>query len=222
MQSLLEWWNFIFLLPLATGLLLGVAFTFTGAGADGSELGDGEAAEHPDLLAEAETPEGQAPSALSQLLSFFGLGRGVPLSVLLPVLLITGGMTGLLVNSVLYPLIRHGLPVALMSSTLSLLTSGLIGQSVARTLSRFLRVKPSASYKGGLVGLVGKSVYPISKDGGVIHVKDRAGSIYRLSARSYGGAIAAGQTVLLIEYDPKSKSYLVEPYVLTPESEDTV
>jgi hypothetical protein len=225
MESLLEWWNFIFLLPLATGLILGVAIALSGAGADGGETGSGEFGDgdtdHPDLATESEVPAGQTPSVLSQLLSFFGLRRGVPLSVLLPVLLVTGGMTGLLINSILYPLIRSGLLVAIISSAFSLLISGFIGQSIARTLSRFLSHKQPASFKGGLVGLVGKSVYPISEVGGVIHVKDQAGSIHRVTARSYDSAIGAGQSVLLIEYDAQSKSYLVEPYALL-ESEDTV
>jgi hypothetical protein len=223
MESLLEWWNFIFLLPLATGLILGVAVALSGAGADGGETGGSEFGDtdHPDLAAESEAPAGQTPSALSQLLSFFGLRRGAPLSVLLPVLLVTGGMTGLLINSVLYPVIRSGLLVAGISSAFSLLLSGLIGQSIARTLSRFLATRQPTSFKGGLVGLVGKSVYPISEVGGVIHVKDQAGSIHRVTARSYDSAIAAGQSVLLIEYDAQSKSYLVEPYALL-ESEDSV
>ena len=39
---LLEWWNFMFLLPLASGLLIGVAIAVTGIGADVGDVGDAD------------------------------------------------------------------------------------------------------------------------------------------------------------------------------------
>lgn len=200
MPSLLEWWNFIFLLPLALGLVFGVAVVVSGIGgeADGIE----EAA---DKLEGDGADEADGP----WLLSFFGFGQGVPLSLLLPALLIVGGAVGLVLNSLLYPRLANAALLALTSSALSVLASGLVGQGLSRALAPLFGAGPLA-YKGGFVGQFGKSVYTVSERGGVVHVKDASGSIHRVSARSLSGAIAPGRAVRLVAYDARSRSYLVE------------
>jgi hypothetical protein len=122
--NLLEWWNFMFLVPLASGLLLGLGVAVTGFGAGGGEV---EAA--PDLA-------DNGPDAPA-LTGFFGLSQGIPLSIMLPILLVFSGLSGLLLNSFLSPRLS---PVVFVPLSLlgSLLLGGPGAQGVACLLRRTL------------------------------------------------------------------------------------
>ncbi|MCA9839603.1 MAG: DUF1449 family protein [Trueperaceae bacterium] len=205
----LEWWNFMFLLPLVAGLLIGIALVATGALAevsaelDAGDLSDGGELEPGD--AEGETGE----SAVAQVLSFFGLGQGIPLSVMLPLLFMTGGLSGLVLNM----LISKLFPVPVVFATVSLFgsffLSAFIGQGLASVLRGLFKARVTAIDSAGLIGLEGQAVYAISNIQGVAHVKDPFGNIHRISCRS-ALPIEAGMPVQVKDYDSKTGAYLVE------------
>lgn len=244
MTSLLEWWNFMFLLPLLSGLLLGVGIVASGAMAD---LGDADAdfgdtdladADFGDVdLADAsigeldafdgdfsssdassldaDLSEAEASDVFAQILSFFGIGQGLPLSVMLPILLVTGGLSGLLLNGLLARFLASAYLFAPLSFVASIVTSAFTGQLVAKSLASVLKAKPTAISTGGLIGLTGKAVYTISSTGGVAHIKDPYGNIHRISCfAEIEQSIAANQTIRVIAFDAKRRSYLVEPAAL--------
>lgn len=93
--ELLNWWNFVFALPLAVGLLLSLGVVLMDAHGDHTHDGDADHGhgDHPDP---GDHGHGSAPGDLAGL---FGFGRGVSLSLLLPMLMATWGLVGLVSNN---------------------------------------------------------------------------------------------------------------------------
>ena len=251
MTALLEWWNFMFLLPLASGLLIGVGIAASGAIAD---LGDADAGEvdtgdvdigavdigdvnvgdidpgDVDIgvvdISEVDTGSGDiveidsdlsdanGGNVFAQILSFFGLGQGVPMSVMLPILLMSGGLSGLLLNNLFSSFQVNPIIFAPLSMIGSFLISGFTAQGLARVLRKAIKGKPSSIKSGGLIGLRGKGVYAITASSGVAHVKDPYGNIHRISCKTEGAAISAGDTLLVKSFDDASNTYIVEPVAL--------
>lgn len=213
----LEWWNFMFLLPLVSGLVIAVLLVAMGLGGLG-ELDTGDAEMQADATKlELTDLSGDASElggfSLGQILSFFGLAQGIPLSLMLPLLLVTGGLSGLLLNAALSRFINLPWLFAALSLVLSFAVSAFVGQGLAKLLRRFFKAGSTAIRKRDLLGLSGKAVYAISDTSGVAHVKDPSGNIHRIVCRTKDAqnSIAAGESLLLLAYDPKTKAYLVEP-----------
>jgi membrane protein implicated in regulation of membrane protease activity len=203
LAQLLEWWNFIFFLPLVLGLLLGLLLVFTGLGA-ALELGE--------TGGDAGDAEGEQTSGGSRVLSFFGIGRGVPLMIMLPILLVVWGVSGLLLNRVLdFEATWWMLPPAL---SLSLLITAFVGQGLARTMSTLFDEPSGAVTNRQLVGQVGRAVHEITAEGGVAHVRDMHGHVHRLVCRVDPGhaPIPARTPVQVVRFLPEERTYHVEPY----------
>ena len=244
MTSLLEWWNFMFLLPLLSGLLLGVGIVASGAMADlggadadladadlgdadfgdadfgefdvaGIDLAEADFSNSDASSLDADLSEAEASDVFAQILSFFGIGQGLPLSVMLPILLVTGGLSGLLLNGFFARFLASAFVFAPLSFLTSTMLSAFTGQLVAKSLASVLRANPTAISTGGLIGLTGKAVYAISGTGGVAHIKDPYGNIHRISCfTKLEQPIAANQAIRVIAFDAKRRSYLVEPAAL--------
>lgn len=245
-MSLLEWWNFIFLLPLVSGLIIGVGIAATGAVADlgDADIGDADAdmgdvdadvAVGDVAMADADMGDADMGSAdvgidmgdadadadanaensniFAQVLSFFGLGQGVPMSVMLPILLIVNGASGLLINQLLEPWLKLPLLFFPFALGVSFFLTAFLGQSLANLLRRVLKGKASSIGSSGLVGATGKAVYAINQQSGVAHVKDPFGNIHRISCHS-DIPIASGTPLVVLRYHEGSKRYLVEPMEL--------
>jgi len=206
--NLLEWWNFMFILPLVTGLVLAFALALTGAVGEFGDA-DGDIA---DADADDADGAGNLSSAVGQVLGFFGLSQGVPLSVMLPILFVSQGLAGILLNRVLSVFLPLAIIFAPISLALSILLAAIIGQSLVKTMRRLFISKTSSVTSKGLVGSLGKVVYAVSPTGGVVHVKDRYGNIHRLTCRTYPDSqtIKSGLEVLVLEYLPKQGIYYVE------------
>ncbi|MFN7019145.1 MAG: hypothetical protein ACK4RG_07700, partial [Fimbriimonadales bacterium] len=132
LAMLLEWWNFIFALPLAVGGLLLLGLAMSGlidlSDSDGeAEASDAEAADDADTAESdsAETSEEVGKHALVKtpysshdhhadtekplwlkLLNLFGIGMGLPLSMAVPLLLMIWGAAGLISNGIFAPLLK--------------------------------------------------------------------------------------------------------------------
>lgn len=196
-MNLLEWWNFMFLVPLVSGLLLGLGIAVTGFGAGGGEV---------EATADMAGDASESPPALA---GFFGLSQGIPLSIMLPILLVFSGLSGLLLNSILSPWLS---PVVFVP--LSLLGSLLIGGPGAQGVAYLLRrtLYPSPRTRHDLVGRLGRVVHRVSTTSGTLHVRDAMGSIHRLPCRTAQGLLAPGQEVVIVAYDTDQRIFWVEAH----------
>jgi membrane protein implicated in regulation of membrane protease activity len=209
LNTLLSWWNLVFALPLVLGLLLGLLVVSTGlAGGDGHggdhPTGDG----HADGHSHDSHVEGQADSPIFRLLNFFGIGQGVPLLVLLPILFVIWGVLGLFVNQVL--------PVPqlfALSLVVSLLGTAYAGQGLSKLMARIFKDNAQAVSSHTFVGLIGKVIYTVTSTGGVVHIRDKSGNIHRLVVRSLDNeTIQPNEEILVVDFDEQARVYEVMPY----------
>lgn len=215
-SALLEWWNFIFALPLAIGLILVIIVAVSGLAEGGSDSDD---TSHSDSLLSDGEEQGtdESEGLLGQMLSWFGIGIGMPTSLAIPILMIIWGLTGIIANNALAPFLRFPAIYAPISSVLGLSAMILGGRTAALAFRRFTGDdKPSAVARGGLVGNTGRSVYTISGSGGVANVKDLFGNIHRVECRVLESQepIPAERPILLTRFDYDRGIYFAEEFPL--------
>jgi hypothetical protein len=208
---MLEWWNFMFLLPLVSGLALALGVALVGAGFGGGEDGGAEASAGEELGGEQEASE-DGGKGLLQFLSFFGFGRGLPLSVLLPILLVSWGIAGLLLNGLLSAFLAP-LVFAPLSALLGFGLASLLGRALAGGFSRLFGGGETATRTGGLVGCVGTAVFTVKPDEGTANIRDPFGNIHRIACRVPEGeaSIAPGGEVLVTAFEARDHVYYVAP-----------
>jgi Protein of unknown function (DUF1449) len=223
MNALLEWWNFVFALPLAAGLILSAVMAFSGFG---SGDGDGHAEAHGDLEAHADhvgtdqsgaghdhNASSEAESRGFDLPGLFGLGRGAPLSVMLPMLLAAWGLGGLVLNAVLAPILRFPAVFAPISVVAGVFVAMIAGRILGGLFGRFLEPnRRTAVRRGGLVGCSGRAAYSITTAGGAANVKDAFGNIHRLEVRARSGEITPDTEILVLDFLEPDGVYIVEPH----------
>lgn len=174
LSALLEWWNFIFALPLAVGalLLLGLALSgmidsggdhahsngHTDAHADASHATADAHADHGDANTDTGDSDHAPAKTLSshdhhagaekplwfKFLNLFGIGMGLPISMALPLLMMIWGVVGLMSNGVLSSLLQRPALYAPISGVVALLTMALVGRTVGLTIRRILRDEESS------------------------------------------------------------------------------
>ncbi|GIV09894.1 MAG: hypothetical protein KatS3mg019_1985 [Fimbriimonadales bacterium] len=214
LMTLLEWWNFIFALPLAVGGLLMLGLALSGiidldgdqthtdghanahADAADADADTADADTHPDISgsdhAPAKTPYGsqdhhadaEKPLWL-QFLNLFGIGMGLPISMALPLLLMIWGAVGLMSNGIVGPLLKIPALYAPLSCVIALIAMALVGRTAGMTIRRILREEAAPVVdKYGLIGATGYAVYEVTHEGGVAQVRDRYGNLHRIVCRA--------------------------------------
>ncbi len=242
--SLMNWWNYIFALPLVVGLVLGVLFVLTGLIDTGDLSHDGHGDAHDvgghadahDAGAHADPHEGGAHDAhhadshhdasdhghhfsFMSILHLFGIGTGVPITVLIPTLMMTWGIVGLGSNQLLQPLLKLPAlyaPISALFATGGMMLMGQVAGILARRLGLFDTTPAPA--RRDLVGCSGYAVFPITETEGTANIKSRTGDILRVSCRVAPGqpTIPAGTELLVIEYNEEWGGYIVEPHPFSP------
>jgi membrane protein implicated in regulation of membrane protease activity len=169
----LAWYNFIFLAPLLAGVAMAVLVVATGAIGDSSLESD-------DLDGDADDGRG------FDVLGWFGIGRGVPLSLMLPVLLCAFGLAGLTLDVLLEPVLRLPVLFAPVAALGGLFASSLVGRAFAKAFVKFADVNRKTSIRGStdLVGCTGSTVFEVDANNGAANIKDAFGNIHRVSVRS--------------------------------------
>jgi membrane protein implicated in regulation of membrane protease activity len=176
----LEWYNFIFLAPLLAGVAMAVLVVATGA------VGHGDAGDHADGH-DGHDGHGDADDGKGfDILGWFGIGRGVPLSLMLPVLLCAFGLAGLTFDVLLEPVLRLPALYAPVAALGGLFASSLVGRAFAKAFVKFADVNRKTSIRGAtdLVGCEGTTVFEVDSNNGAANIKDAFGNIHRVSVRS--------------------------------------
>lgn len=237
-QSVLNWWNLIFLAPFAMALLyLGVytlsGWTFGDVDADAEVEAETDVAFEQDVDAEADAdadaevqahhdlhvePPHEASglgSAVWNTLSFLGVGR-VPVSIVLMVLLLTWGAIGFAVNRVAADHVAEPWQVALYSLPAALIGSLLLTSGTSRAINRFMPLNVSlARRRHELLGASAEVVLPVDGKFGMAIVRDNGGDLYQIPCRLELGSetIPKGARVKLVAYSARESLFYVLPEV---------
>jgi membrane protein implicated in regulation of membrane protease activity len=145
------------------------------------------------------------------LLAYLGVGK-VPLTVLL--ILLTGaiGLLGWILNS-LVQTVFGGYPGIFFAAVLpvSLVVSGVVTARVARIIGNALPpISTTATRSEALVGIQGTVISPfVDTRYGMVHVRDRGGTLISVFATCEGEPIRRGEKVVLVRYDPAARTYVV-------------
>lgn len=152
-------------------------------------------------------------SVLTQILEAFGIGRGVPISVMLPFCMMLWGVLGLASNQALHPLLRFPAIYVWVSVLLSLLGTSFIARGMSGVAARYLQMgqAPNIS-RERLVGATGVAVFPVDAHSGVADVHDPVGTVHRITCRIREGnpPLPAGTPLIVTDYEVETGSYLVE------------
>lgn len=152
-------------------------------------------------------------SVLTQILEAFGIGRGVPISVMLPFCMMLWGVLGLASNQALHPLLRFPAVYVWLSALLSLLGTSFIARGMSGIVARYLQMGQVADVsRERLVGATGVAVFSIDERGGVADVRDTVGTVHRITChvREGGAPLPAGTPVVVTDYEVETGRYLVE------------
>jgi Protein of unknown function (DUF1449) len=198
MIFLLEWWNFLFAAPLVAGVVFAVVVVVSGFGGEGSHDGHADAGDYVHVGTDGH---GHGGHDGFDLLGWFGIGRGVSLSVMLPVLLTSWGLVGLVLNQLFAPVLRVPNIYAPVAALGALLGAAFIGRNFARAFNRLSDTNRKTSVtSGGLVGCLGTAVFQVNSSEGAANIRDPFGNIHRVSVRTRGEVIAANTGVKVLEF----------------------
>lgn len=178
-----------------------------------AEVADGEAGHDADAEHADETTHDHHESVLTQILEAFGIGRGVPISVMLPFCMMLWGVLGLVSNQALHPLLRFPAVYVWISVLLSLLGTSLLARGLSGVVARYLQMGQVANMsRERLIGATGIAVFTIDERGGVADVHDRVGTIHRIPCRvrEHATPLPAGTPVVVADYESETGTYLVE------------
>ncbi len=152
-------------------------------------------------------------SVITQILEAFGIGRGVPISVMLPFCMMLWGVLGLVSNQALHPVLRFPAIYAWISAGISLVGTSLIARSISGVVARYLQMgQVPGTSRERLIGATGVAVFTIDERGGVADVYDPVGTVHRITchAREGSAPIAIGTPIVVTDYEVETGRYLVE------------
>jgi hypothetical protein len=211
-QTLLAWWNLIFVVPFGLALLyLGLyAATGVGVGDTDADGGDFDADHDVDLDHDADIDhdadvdadadhdvdadhdadadhdvdaDGGHVPLHAAVLGFLGVGT-VPVGFVVMALLMTWGGTGFIANQLLAPRFGEGPRLAAASAPAAALASLLVLRTVSSAVRRWLPLnETSARRRHELLGCAGQALFEINENFGLVAVRDDRGELYQVPCR---------------------------------------
>lgn len=220
LQTLLAWWNLIFVMPFGLALVYLGLYTLTGIGlgdADAEAGGDADAeidhdvdanADHDtdadsgdgdgdadadsdhDAASAAEPDHADAAPSHGGVLSFLGIGH-VPMGFLAVAMLMVWGATGFIVNQILATRYGDGPRLAAASAPAAALASLLVLRAVTVAVNRWVPLNASsARRRHELLGSTGEALFSITETFGLAAVRDDCGELFQVPCRVEPGDTA--------------------------------
>ena len=153
-------------------------------------------------------------SPVMALLSFLGLGK-IPLSLALMILLLTWGLVGFALNSLLVRWIGPTFVVGFISIPITMVVSmaltGLCAAGIAKVIPSN---DPARQRRQDLIGKSGEALYDIDASFGMASVRGDAGDYFQIPCRAPEGKgrIPKGSRIVIFDYDSKEGIFHVAPF----------
>jgi hypothetical protein len=215
MSDFLEWYNLIFYVPMAIGLLSVIGIGFSGMDHDVGLHAD----IHGDFNADHDAGgdqdgdqdvEGQG----NWILGFLGIGR-VPIAISFMSLFLIFAGSGICMNILLSRLIAHWSGFAFASIVVALISTFFGTAFVSRLVGKFMPTTETDSVcKIDLIGCTGVATLPCDKSGGLAQIRNKNGDLYQIQCKA-DQLIPKGSPILTIEYHESYDSFtvIVDPTV---------
>lgn len=213
-EWLAGWYNWPFLVPLLMGLFFILIDLFVGSvtdflGLDGSFDIDGDGDVDIDLS------QGEGDGHGFSLLQWLGMGK-VPISILIEVLFITWGSTGLFINAVGNDIISGWGSILTFVPALvgASIVAPFLTRMVATTITRFVPPDSTTSRSAhDFIGDLGVATSPVSSSVGQVRLPQQGGRpetnlVVKLAVE--GETLPSGSQVLIVGYDTARHMHLVE------------
>jgi hypothetical protein len=207
MSDLLKWYNVIFYIPLAIGILSVIGVGFSGAGHDVGVHGDIHGDFHADADHDAEGDH-DGESQGNWFLGFLGFGQ-VPVAISCMSLFLIFAGTGICMNILLQKLIELWSGFAIFSVITAAIVMFFGTAFVSRTVGRFMPTTETDSVKKiDLLGCTGTITLDCDRTSGLAQIHNRRGDLYQIQCRA-DKPISKGTQILTIEYDEAFDVYTV-------------
>lgn len=229
LQDYFQWWNVVYLLPLAISLVWIIATAMggihmgtahTGGGHDASHgLGHGfghchgsghghSAHAHND----GHGHDGHGSGFSQKVMSILGIDQ-VPITLLLGIYMFCWGACGMAMNQFFSGISKYPLGYIWPSMGITFLVSFAITRSMAAIVARMLPTEETFGVsRHELVGLTGKAVFTVSAKGGTVDIRDKYGTVHREQAKTgdEDGSVLSGTEVLVLDYDVSDHKFVVK------------
>jgi membrane protein implicated in regulation of membrane protease activity len=203
MSDFLEWYNLIFYIPMAIGLLATLGLGISGvdhdvglhANVDGDFSGDHDAS-------------GDYDGEGDWILGFLGIGR-VPIAITFMSLFLIFAGVGICMNILLGGLIKQWSGFALASVAVAFIATFFGTAFVSRLVGRVMPTTETDSVKKiDLIGCTGVATLPCDSSGGLAQIKNPKGDLYQIQCKSEK-PILKGSKIMAIEYEETSDTFTV-------------
>jgi len=156
---------------------------------------------------------GGGANAARQMLAFFGVGRA-PVTLVIGSLMIGWGLFGVIALEILRPILRYPALFFLPAAAVALAGALICAKIFAEISARLMPQEGSAAIPSeGLMGLTGTVVYPVTEEGGRVHLFDAFRTLHVSPARIAPGhePLAKGAEIIVAAMDPDHRYVIVEP-----------
>lgn len=209
MSDFLKWYNLIFYIPLAIGLLSVVGVGFSEVGHDVGVHGDFHAdADH------GADGDHDGESQGNWFMGFLGIGR-VPIAISLMSLSLIFAGTGICMNIILSKLIEFWSGFAIFSLVVACIVMFFGTAFVSRTVGRFMPTTETDSVKKvDLIGCMGTVTLACDKTSGLAQITNKSGDRYQIQCRA-DKPIPKGTSIITYDYNEAFDVYtvIVDPTV---------
>jgi len=208
MDQLLAWYNLIFYIPMAAGLLmalgmaLGVAEVPHGVDIDG----DG----HPDVAGDGHGDHGHEATHFSPL-ALLGFGR-VPALLVVMTMMLTFGGAGVIANMILDVKAGAAILPSLGIALAIMITTTSIGSRLLAKVMPTLETKTVGTAQ--IIGCTGTLITSASIGSNGVAQVHRSGELFQIACKALE-PLPKGQAILVTDYDPETKVYDICPDPMT-------
>ncbi len=222
----LQWWNVVYLAPLAISLIWILASAMggmhVGAAHTGGTHGVGHGFGHGHGLGHhhdighahnsAHSHSGHESGFSQKVMDILGIGQ-VPITLLLGIFMFCWGACGMAMNQFFSGISKYPNAYIWPSMGITFLVSFVITRMMAAIVARTLPTEETFGIsRNELVGSTGKAVFTISAIGGTVDIYDKYGTVHREQARTSDedGNVIPGTEVLILDYDVSDHKFIVK------------
>lgn len=229
LQDCLQWWNIVYLAPLAISLIWILAMVMGGLSSgsadtsDGIDAGDvsGHDFGHDGIIGNGPQGDvghfasghgGHDSDFMHIITHILGIGQ-VPISLLLGIYTFCWGACGMAMNQLFSGMFKYPAIYIWPSMGATLIISFIVTRAMAAIVAKMLPKEETFGVtRMDMVGLTGKAVYAISDKGGTVDISDKYGTVHREQAKTSKGdkIVPTGTKVLIVDYDPSDKKFVVK------------